>query len=368
VNRLWVRFSLVFAIAVLTVPLLFSLYRVLDRPGPPPRPGIPRLVPRELENVPDEVRERIRNELWRDLSIVLIASSAIGLGVGVWLSRSLTTPLSELETAAHALEAQDFGHRVSVQGTQELVAVANAFNRMAAQLEKAETLRRNLLADVAHELRGPLHLLQGNLQAILDGVYPLSQDEIVDLFDQTHHLTALINDLHELAQAEARQLPLARALVDIGELVQETVTAFEPSAAAQEVSLQIELCSDLPSLQIDAARIRQVLFNLLSNALRHTPSGGEIRVTVVRQDGLVHISVQDTGEGIPPADLEHVFDRFYRADSARSRERGGTGLGLAIVKAIVELHGGQATASSPGPGEGSTFTISLPARAATHSL
>jgi signal transduction histidine kinase len=360
VNRLWVRFSLVFVVVILMVPLLFFAYRVLDRPEPPFGPEMPRPVPRELEDVPDEARERIRNELWRDLSIVLVASSAIGLGVGVWLSRSLTTPLSELETAAHALEAQDFSHRVSVRGSQELVAVANAFNRMAEQLEKAERLRRNLLADVAHELRGPLHLLQGNLQAILDGVYPLSQDEIVDLFDQTHHLTTLINDLHELAQAEARQLPLSRGPVDIGELVQEAIAAFEPSAAAEEVSFQTQLQSHLPALQVDAARVRQVLFNLLSNALRHTPAGGEIWVAVARQDRWVHVSVQDTGEGIPAADLDHVFDRFYRADSARSRERGGTGLGLAIVKAIVELHGGQATASSPGPGEGSTFTISLP--------
>lgn len=359
-NRLWVRFSLVFAIAVLVVPALFWVYRVLDRPGPPAGHSPLRWEATDSEIIPPEVRERVRNELWRDLSIMLVTSSVIGLGIGVLLSRSLTTPLSELETAAHALEAQDFSHRVSVSGSQELVAVARAFNRTAEQLEKAETLRRNLLADVAHELRGPLHLLQGNLQAILDGVYPLTKDEIVDLFDQTNHLTALINDLHVLAQAEARQLPLAKQWVDIGDLIRETASAFEPSAAAEKIALHVQLEYGLPCIDIDAARIRQALFNLLSNALRHSRSGGEIHVTAAQHGSSVQIRIEDNGEGIPEIDLEHVFDRFYRADSARSREKGGAGLGLAIVKAIVELHGGQVTATSAGPTKGSAFHVSLP--------
>ncbi len=360
-NRLWVRFSLVFAIAVLVVPTLFWVYRILDGPGPLAGPPPLRWEAADSDIIPTEVRERVRNELWRDLTIMLVASSAIAMVIGVLFSRSLTTPLSELEGAAHALEAQDFGHRVSVSGSQELVAVGSAFNRTAEQLEKAETLRRNLLADVAHELRGPLHLLQGNLQAILDGVYPLTKDEIVDLFDQTNHLTILVNDLHVLAQAEARQLPLSRQRVDIADLILETTSAFEPSAAAEQIALHVHLANGLPCIEIDAARIRQALFNLLSNALRHTSSGGEIRVAAARDAGSVQIRIEDTGEGIPEIDLEHVFDRFYRADSARSREKGGAGLGLAIVKAIVELHGGQVTAASAGPSKGSTFFVSLPA-------
>ena len=238
--------------------------------------------------------------------------------------------------------------------------MAIAFNEMAAQLEQAETLRRNLLADVAHELRHPVHVLQGSLQAILDDVYPLNKEEIARLSDQTHHLAVLVNDLHILAQAEAHKLPLLKQITDIGVLVKETVAAFEPLVAAKSITLRVELLGTMPELAVDRARLRQAIHNLLDNALRHSPEGGAITVSVEQAQDTVKVRVHDTGEGIAPDQLPHVFDRFYRTDQARSRDKGGAGLGLAIVKANVEAHDGSVTVTSPGAGQGSTFTISLP--------
>ncbi len=238
--------------------------------------------------------------------------------------------------------------------------MGTAFNQMADRLQQSETLRRNLLADVAHELRHPVHILQGNLQAILDDIYPLEKAEIARLFDQTRHLSVLVNDLHLLTQAEARQLPLHKQAVDMGVLVKETAVAFRSSAAENKVKLQVELLGSMPTVHVDADRMRQVVNNLLTNGLRHTPSGGQIMVSVEQIDATLQIRIKDSGSGIAAADLPHLFDRFYRTDSARSRDQGGAGLGLAIVRAIIEAHGGGVTAVSDGIGQGSTFTLWLP--------
>lgn len=291
---------------------------------------------------------------------VLVIVGVVAIGAGVWMSKTLTAPLEELEEAAEAIGRQDLSHRVTVRGSDELKAVASGFNEMAHQLEEAESLRSNLLADVAHELRNPLHVLSGNLQAMLDDVFPLNKGEIARLSDQTRHLTSLVDDLHELAQAEAHQMPLDRRPTDIAALVKETTSTFEAVAAAQDIDLRVELLGTIPSWEVDGDRFRQAMSNLVSNALRHTPNGGEIVVTVQQENQALCISVSDTGAGIDPEHLVQVFDRFYRTDEARSRDKGGTGLGLAISQAIVEAHGGQISAASPGPGLGSTFTISLP--------
>jgi signal transduction histidine kinase len=227
-------------------------------------------------------------------------------------------------------------------------------------LETAETLRQNLLSDVAHELRHPVHIINGNLQAILDGVYPLSTEEIARLVEQTNHLSAMINDLHELAQAEAQQLAMHKQATDIAQLVKDVTAVFTPAAAAKEVDLQVELLGAMPTLTVDASRMRQVLHNLLDNALKHTPENGRISVSVEQREAVLQVRIQDSGEGITSEELPHVFDRFYRIDRSRSREQGSAGLGLAIVRAIVEAHGGTVTASSSGPGQGSLFTLNIP--------
>jgi signal transduction histidine kinase len=299
--------------------------------------------------------------LGRVLLTVAVVVGISGIVFGVVMSRTLTAPLNNLATAAKAIGARNLSQRVEEKGSDELIAVARSFNEMAAALEQAEQLRRNLLADVAHELRTPLSILQGNLRAILDEVYPLDQTEMARLYEHTRFLSRLVNDLHELAQAEARQLPLHRQETDLAQLIRATTEAFRPGADEKSVILETDLPGDSPTLQVDPARLTQVLQNLLANALRHTPAGGKISVQLEAKPEAVHLAVADSGDGIPPEHLPHIFDRFYRADPARSRDHSGAGLGLAIARAIVEAHGGQIAVTSQGkPGQGSTFTIQFP--------
>jgi len=295
----------------------------------------------------------------RFLFAVAIFGGALGIAFGVVASRSLTAPLSRLAEAARRIGRRDFSRQVEVAGSDEVQEVARAFNEMVSALEEAETLRRNLVADVAHELRTPLSVLQGNLRAILDGVYPLEQAEIARLYDQTRLLNRLVNDLRELAQAEAGQLALNLQAVDLANLLEETAATFSPVAEAENVTLETKIPADLPPLRADAARLAQVLHNLLSNALRHTPPNGVITLSAGRGDDQLWVSVSDTGEGISPEDLPHIFERLYRADRTRVRATGGAGLGLAIAKAIVEEHSGVIAADSS-LGRGSTFTIRFP--------
>jgi signal transduction histidine kinase len=205
-------------------------------------------------------------------------------------------------------------------------------------------------------------VLEGNLRAALDHVYELDDEQIANLYEQTRHLIRLVNELRELALAEAAQLPLDQQPIDLAHLVQETIAVFEPLAEEKSIRLVAEAPARLPPVTGDRSRIRQVLHNLLANALRHTPDGGIVTIAGGWEGGRVTLSVKDSGEGIEPQQIEHVFDRFYRTDPSRSRETGGSGLGLAIVKAIVEAHGGAVSAASAGLGKGSTFTISFPSR------
>ncbi|MFN8460091.1 MAG: ATP-binding protein [Anaerolineae bacterium] len=296
--------------------------------------------------------------------VLLTVASIAGIGgiiFGVVMSRTLTAPLNKLSEAARAIAGRDLSRRVEEKGSAELKAVARSFNEMAAALEQAEGLRRNLLADVAHELRTPLAVLQGNLRAILDEVYPLDQNEMARLYEHTRLLSRLVNDLHELAQAEAGQLPFNLQETDLAQLVKTTAESFRPGADEKGVALVADLPVDSPTVEVDPARLTQVLQNLLVNALRHTPPGGRITLQLESKAEAVHLSVSDTGDGIPPEHLPYIFDRFYRTDSARSRDNGGAGLGLAIARAIVEAHGGRISVISSGaPGQGSTFTIELP--------
>ena len=270
----------------------------------------------------------------------MLGLALIGSLIGVIVSRSLMSPLHNLVKAAEDIGDQDLSRRVEVKGTQEIKAVAQAFNEMAEKLELAETTRSNLLADVAHELRTPLTVIQGNLRAILDDVYELDKAEIAHLYDQTRNLTRLVNDLRELAQAEAHQLPLGLLDMDVVDWVQNTVSVFRPLAENEEVKLRVEILGKIPAIKADKSRLTQCLNNLLINAVQHTPKGETVLVQVLSNKDDVIVRVSDCGEGIAPDHLDYVFDRFYRTDIARSRDLGGTGLGLAISRAIVEAHGG----------------------------
>jgi signal transduction histidine kinase len=294
------------------------------------------------------------------LAGVIIVVSLISGVVGVLVSRSISAPITRLAAAAQRIGTGELQTRVQAGGSRELEALAQAFNTMAGELQRAEVQRANLMADVSHELRTPLTALEGNLRAALDRMYALDEAEIADLYGQTRHLIRLVNDLRELALAEARQLPLHKQATDLAALVDETVRVFAPLAEDEGVQLAQHL-EDLPTLQVDAVRIRQVLHNLLANALRHTPRGGSVTVVGRTEGDAVYLAVQDTGAGLDAEHLEFVFDRFYRGDKARSRDTGGTGLGLAIVKAIVEAHDGRVVATSTGVGHGSSFGLYLPA-------
>ncbi len=362
-NRLWVRLSLAFTGVFLAATLLtvitvrLTAQRTQGALEPPPE------VAAYFEQVRDQTKAA-----WPDQTLVLLGVGLVAIVAGVLMSRSLTAPLAELEQGAQAIGRRELSERVTEHGSREMVAVAAAFNDMAARLEQAETQRQALLADVAHELRHPIHVLQGNLQAMLDGVYPRDDAELQRLIDQTGHLAVLVNDLHLLAQAEAQQLPLHKRQVDVADLVKGVAASYQPLALAQGKALRVELLGTMPTAVLDLARIRQALQNLLDNALRHTEQGGHIQVQVAQHGRSVSLTVADDGEGISPELLPLVFDRLYRGDRARRRgDAESAGLGLAITKAIVELHGGSVAASSPGAGGGSTFTLTLPLNSGTES-
>jgi two-component system OmpR family sensor kinase/two-component system sensor histidine kinase BaeS len=231
---------------------------------------------------------------------------------------------------------------------------------MAEALEDAERMRNHMLADIAHELRTPLTVIQGNLRAILDDVYDLDKVEVARLYDQTRQLSRLVDDLHDLTLLENNQFSLALNPQNLTEIVQEVAAIYQPLVEDQGIQLVLDLQEDLSAVEGDAARITQCLNNLLNNALRHTPSGGEIRISAREEGGKAYLEVSDSGLGIDPEHLPYVFDRFYRADPDRSRQSGGSGLGLAITQELVRAHGGEIRAASPGKDQGSAFTISFP--------
>ncbi|MBP7687452.1 MAG: HAMP domain-containing protein, partial [Thermoflexales bacterium] len=299
------------------------------------------------------------DQLRGTLIVAAVIAAGLGIAIGLLMSRTLAAPLSKLSGAARAFAAHQWDQRVVVNGTQEMADVATAFNDMADSLQQAEVLRRNLMADVAHELRTPLTVIQGNLRAILDGVYPLEREEIATLYDETRLLQRLVDDLRELALAEAKQLKLNTLPIDLRPLIESTTGNFGAAAEAQQITLSARLPADLPLVQADADRVGQVIRNLVGNALRHTSANGSILIEVTPEVERVRVRVIDSGEGIPLEDLPHVFDRFYRGDRSRARSSGGSGLGLAITKSLIEAMGGAIGVESQS-GAGSTFWFTLP--------
>lgn len=291
--------------------------------------------------------------------LVITIGTLLGIVASVFVSRQLTRPLAKLTQASYALGKQDLTQRVTVQGSEEINKLATTFNEMAQQLEHAEQTRQNMLADVSHELRTPLAGLEGTLRATLDGVFALDNHHISNLYEQTRHLTHLVDDLHLLARAEAQRLTLDRAEVDVTALLMDLAETFSILVQEANVTLDCDI-EQVPLMHGDAARIRQIVSNLLNNALHHTPSGGTITLLLQQSEMDVEIGVRDTGQGIAADHLPHLFDRFYRVDASRSRDTGGTGLGLAITKALVEAHDGTISVDSKGVGKGSIFKVVLP--------
>jgi two-component system OmpR family sensor kinase/two-component system sensor histidine kinase BaeS len=275
--------------------------------------------------------------------------------------RRLGTPFADIMSATDAIAKGDLSVRLRENDRRRgpLDNLARRFNNMVAELERAEGQRRNLTADIAHELRTPLHIIQGNLEGMLDGVYEPSDENITDTLDETRLLARLVDDLQTLSLAEAGQLPLHPTRFPLADLLSDAATGYESRAAAQNIDLRVDTPDQSLEMEADYDRLLQVLGNLLTNALHHTPEKGTITLHGETIEDGVRITVSDTGAGIPAEDLPYIFDRFWRGDKSRTRTEGSSGLGLAITKQLVLAHGGTISAESE-EGQGTNFTIELP--------
>jgi len=289
------------------------------------------------------------------ITFILVAFLLGGLAF-----RRLGTPFADIMSATDAIARGDLSVRLDENNRRGTLGnLARRFNNMVAELERAEQQRRNLTADIAHELRTPLHIIQGNLEGMLDGVYEPTDENINDTLDETRLLARLVDDLQTLSLAEAGQLPLHPTRFLLADLLTDAAAGFESRATAQNVALRVDAPESSPEIEADYDRLSQVLGNLLTNALRHTPEKGSITLRAETIPDGVRITVDDTGAGIPAEDLPYIFDRFWRGDKSRARKEGSSGLGLAITKQLILAHGGTISVES-GPGVGTNFTIEIP--------
>jgi len=317
------------------------------------------LLPSPRINDFREPEQAFLNRVGQSIAMVGIVACGIAILLGLFLTWQLTGPLRKLTAAAQGIAGGDLNQRVEIRSKDELGQLGEAFDRMAESLARAEKLRQLMVADIAHELRTPLSVMRGHLEAILDGVFEPSKENIASIHKETVLLSRLVDDLQELALAEAGKLEIGQEPTDLTSLIERTVARVAPQAEKSETTVVKDLPANLPLVSIDSQRIDQVLFNLLDNALRCSPAGGIVTVKAWKRDKAVQVDVADQGPGLAPDELSMVFERFYRGDKTRSRATGGAGLGLAIVKQLVEAHGGEVWAESA-PGEGATFSFTLP--------
>ena len=288
-----------------------------------------------------------------------IGASVVALLIGVFLSRTLTRPIRELTEATHAIAEGELGAQVSVRSQDEMGELAASFNKMSADLARSTDTRKQMTADIAHELRTPLSLIIGHADAVHDGVLPPSTENFEIIREEALRLEHLVNDLRTLSLADAGELSINLQAVSPQKLLTDLQATYQHIAGQKNVKISVDAPPELPMLNIDPDRMTQVITNIIDNALRHTPDGGQIALSAKGlQDG-VELSIQDSGPGIQGEDANRIFSRFYRADKSRTRGDGGSGLGLAIAKSIVLAHGGQILAESA-PRQGLTVTIKLP--------
>jgi two-component system OmpR family sensor kinase/two-component system sensor histidine kinase BaeS len=284
----------------------------------------------------------------------LVAPLALGAILFVYGVRRVGRPLGDVVGAADRVADGDFSVRVRERGSPWLRRLGRAFNSMTERLERQQQQRRDLMADVAHELRTPLAVMQGRLEGMVDGVYPHDAAQVAQILEETRHLNRLVDDLRTLAHSEGGTLTLEREPTDLGVLLNDAGSAFRSHADRRHVSLTVNAANDLPIVDVDPLRVREVAANLLANAIRYAPEAGSVTVDAHRDATSIVVSVSDDGPGISEQDLPHVFDRFYKA-----RSSSGSGLGLAIAHSLVTAHGGTIAASSE-PGRGTTITFRLP--------
>ncbi len=299
------------------------------------------------------------NRINQTLIYSAIGALFVALLLGIFLARTLTRPLRELTAATRAVAEGDLGLTVPVRSRDELGELTASFNRMSEELNRSTSIRRQMTADIAHELRTPISIILGHADAVHDRVLPPTQETFDIIRDEACRLERLVEDLRTLSMADAGELALTRRPILPATLLEDTAAAYHPLALERGIKVRREIAPDLPEVYVDPDRMAQVLGNLLSNALRYTLEGGAVTLAASLLEQEVEIRIQDTGPGIGAEDLQHVFDRFYRADKSRQRDSGGLGLGLAIAKSIVENHGGRIWAESPDD-SGTTFVIMLP--------
>jgi signal transduction histidine kinase len=318
---------------------------ILGPPRPPPGPGSPEA--------------QFLLNITRVVTYSALGATVAALLLGILLARTLTRPIRELTAATQRLARGEFGQQVAVRARDELGQLAAAFNQMSAELAHAGELRRQMTADIAHELRTPLSIILGYTESLSDGKLPATQETFDIMHEEAQHLSRLIEDLRALSLAEAGELPLARHRITPRALLERVMLAHVPETRQRGISIDLDTQPGLPEIEVDAGRMAQVLENLMSNALRYTPEHGHITLSAGAEGNTVCLDVRDNGVGIAPEDLPYVFNRFYRADRSRQHTGRESGLGLAIARSIVEAHGGSISAAST-VGEGTTFTITLP--------
>ncbi len=299
------------------------------------------------------------DSLGQTLLIAGISGALLAIILSGLFARQIVRPLDKVASAARRVAGGDFNQRVEISGSSEIAELGQSFNTMAATLSHDRETRQKMAADIAHELRTPLSILQGNVEAMLDGVMQTDRKNLESLHQETAHLTRLVEDLRILSLAEAGQLSFQPVSTDMRKLAGQITETFRTRFSQKNIRFSLETPDDLPPALADPDRTAQVLRNLLNNALQYTPEGGQVTVKLTPEQESITISARDSGSGIPAEHLSRIFDRFYRVDRSRRRSTGGSGLGLAIVKQLTEAQGGRVWAESE-PDQGSSFFVRLP--------
>ncbi len=295
------------------------------------------------------------------LSYAALAATLVAIVLSLFFSRNVIAPVQTMSRATQRIADGRYDERVQVNGNDELAQLAVRFNQMAEKLNQIESLRRRLIGDVSHELRTPLTAIKGSMEGLMDGVLPATPETYQQIHAEADRLNRLVDDLQELSRVEARAYPLDIHPLDVSLLAQTVTKRLAPHAESKRIILDLELAPDLPHVLADEDRATQVLANLMGNALQYTSENGRITISAKQVGNEVQIAVRDTGIGIPPEHLAHIFDRFYRVDKSRSRQSGGgSGIGLTIAHSLIEAQGGRIWVESAGTGKGSTFIFTLP--------
>ncbi|CAG0977715.1 two-component system, OmpR family, sensor histidine kinase BaeS [Anaerolineales bacterium] len=298
--------------------------------------------------------------LGQSITLSAVGTILLAFILGAILSQTISRPIRELTKATHQMADGKFGQRVPVRSRDEIGELASSFNKMNDDLARSFNLRKQMTADIAHELRTPLSLIIGHAEGVHDGVLSASKENFEIIREEAERLEKLVNDLRTLSLADAGELAVEFQPVDVNKLLGDIKAHYAASFNQKKLAFDFKPASSSPQANLDAARFSQVLTNILDNALHYTPEGGRILISIEQNGGQIEIDIEDSGEGVSPEEAMHLFDRFYRADPSRTRDEGGSGLGLAIAKSIVEMHGGKIWAESE-KGKGLKVVIRVPA-------